>query len=205
MLRVVAEAGGNRDAGSSSLTIAQAPLAPDARARWLNLADTCLATALKEQPNALDLLQKQAFLRHLQHRHEDELRLYETMLALRPENYLFLNNMAWTLSEDLNRPEEGLKQANEVLSRIGWQPNLIDTRGVIEIRLGQLDDAIKDLEQAAAALPTGPVYFHLARAFQKKGRMAEFRASRDRARQAGIRLEQLDESEIDQWNLIMRD
>ena len=103
--------------------------------------------------------------------------------------------MAWTLSEDLNRPEEGLKQANEALLRIGWQPNLLDTRGVIEIRLGQLDDAIKDLEEAAAALPTGPVYFHLARAFQKKGRMAEFRASRDRARQAGIRPEQLDESE----------
>ena len=206
LLRAVAKAGGNRDAGSSSLTIAQAPAqASDVRTRWIDLADACLATALKEQPDALDLLQKQAFLRHLQHRHEDELRLYDTMLALRPENYLFLNNMAWTLSEDLNRPEEGLKQANEALSRIGWQPNLLDTRGVIEIRLGRLDDAIKDLEEAAAALPTGPVYFHLARAFQKKGRMADFHASRDRARQAGIRPEQLDESEKTDWDLIMRD
>ncbi len=206
LLRTVAMAGGNRDAGSSSLTIAQgAALAPDVRAGCLDLADTCLASALKEQPESLDLLQKQAFLRHLQHRHEDELRLYDTMLALRPENYRFLNNMAWTLSEDLNRPEEGLKQANEALARIGWQPNLLDTRGVIEIRLGRLDDAIKDLEEAAAALPTGPIYFHLARAFQKKGRMADFHASRDRARQAGIRPEQLDESDKTHWNLIMRD
>ena len=106
---------------------------------------------------------------------------------------------------DLNQPEEGLKQANEALLRIGRQPNLLDTRGVIEIRLGRLDDAIKDLEEAAEALPTGPVYFHLARAFQKKGRMADFRACRDRARQAGIRPEQLEESEKNDWNLIMRD
>ena len=104
------------------------------------------------------------------------------MLSLNPENYLFRNNMAWTLSEDLNRPEEGLKQANEAYLRIGWRPDLLDTRGVIEIRLGRLDDAIKDLEEAATALPAGSVYFHLARTFQKKGRMAELpRLHRDRA------------------------
>jgi tetratricopeptide (TPR) repeat protein len=206
LLRAVAGAGGNHDAASSCLAIAQAPgLAPGARGRWLDLADTFLAAALKEQPDALDLLQKQAFLRHLQHRPEHELQLYDTMLSLHPKNYMFLNNMAWTLSEDLHRPEEGLKQANEALARLGWQPHLLDTRGVIETRLGRLDDAIKDLEEAASALPTASVYFHLARAFQKKGRMAEFRASRDRARQAGICPEQLEESEKADWNLIMCD
>ena len=77
--------------------------------------------------------------------------------------------MAWTLSEDLNQPEEGLKRIDEALEQVGRQPHILDTRGVIFTRLGRLDDAISDLEAAAAALPTGPVYFHLARAYQKKG------------------------------------
>ena len=91
------------------------------------------------------------------------------MLDRKPSNFLFLNNMAWTLSEDLNQPEEGLKRVDEALERVGRQPHLLDTRGVILTRLGQLDEAVKDLEAAAAALPAGPVDFHLARAYQKKG------------------------------------
>src|SRR5439155_136497 len=83
---------------------------PGADPRWIGLADAYLAAARKEPPDAFDLLQKQAYLRHLQYRHEDELKLYDAMLALRPSNYTFLNNMAWTLSESMNRPEDGLKQ-----------------------------------------------------------------------------------------------
>jgi tetratricopeptide (TPR) repeat protein len=202
LLSTVAGAGHHRDAASSGLAIAQTPGAPK---RWLELADRHLAAAAEAEPDALDLLQKQAFLRHLQHRHQDELRLYNTMLSLHPTNYMFLNNMAWTLSEYLDRPEEGLKQANEALARVGWQPHLLDTRGVIETRLGRLDLAIKDLEEAARALPSAAVSFHLARAYQKRGQMAEFRAWRDRARQAGLRPEQLEESDRNDWNSIMSD
>ena len=111
--------------------------------------------------------------------------------------------MAWTLSEDLNRPEEGLKRADEALDHVGWQPHLLDTRGVILTRLGKLDDAIKDLESAATALPIGPVYYHLARAYQKKGRIDESQKARDRARQAGLRIEQLQPSERGEWDTVM--
>jgi tetratricopeptide (TPR) repeat protein len=202
LLHTIAGQGNNRDAASSSLAIAQTP---GAQTRWLELADRYITAAAAAEPEALDLLQKQAFLRHLQHRHEDALRLYTTMLTRHPKNYMFLNNMAWTLSEYLDRPEEGLKQANEALERVGWQPHLLDTRGVIETRLGRLDLAIKDLEEAARALPSATVSFHLARAYQKSGRMTEFRAWRDRARQAGLRPEQLEESDRSDWNAIMSD
>jgi tetratricopeptide (TPR) repeat protein len=202
LLRTIAAAGHNRDAASSSLALAQTPDAPK---RWLELADRTIAAAAAAEPDALDLLQKQAFLRHLQRRHEDELRLYNTLLTRQPKNYTFLNNMAWTLSEYLDRPEEGLKQANEALERVGRQPYLLDTRGVIETRLGHLDLAIKDLEEAASAQPSATVSFHLARAYQKRGRMTEFRAWRDRARQAGLRPEQLEESDRSDWKAIMSD
>jgi tetratricopeptide (TPR) repeat protein len=201
LLGILASSGKNRDAATSSLTIAQAPGAPE---RWLELADRYITAAAEADPGAPDLLQKQAFLRHLQHRHEDELRLYNTLLALHPASYLFLNNMAWTLSEYLNRPEEGLKQANEAIERVGWQPHLLDTRGVIETRLGRLDLAIKDLEEAASALPSATISFHLARAYQKRGQTAEFHAWRDRARQAGLRPEQLEQSDRSDWDTIMR-
>jgi tetratricopeptide (TPR) repeat protein len=200
LLDNVAGSGHTRDAGSSSLAIAQFP---GARKHWLERADRYIATAIEAEPNALDLLQQLALVRHLQHRYEDELRLYHTMLTLHPTNYTFLNNMAWTLSEYLNRPEEGLKQADEALERVGWQPRLLDTRGVIETRLSRLDRAIEDLEQAASVLPSATVSFHLARAYQKKGRIAEFHAWRDHARKAGLRPEQLEESDRIEWNSIM--
>ena len=81
-----------------------------------------------------------------------------------------------------------------MIERAGSQANLLDTRGVILIRLGKLDDAIKDLESAASGMPIGPVYYHLARAYQKKGRADDFRKARDHAKQLGLRPEQLQPS-----------
>ena len=96
-----------------------------------------------------------------------------------------------------------LLYADEALEHVGWEPDLLDTRGVILTRLGKLDEAIKDLESAASAMPSGPVYYHLAKAYRKQGRGDEFRKARDRAKQAGLRPEQLQPSERWEWDDIM--
>lgn len=199
-LENAARAGDPAAAGSTALALASSP---EADSRWLPLADRFLDQALKTQPDSIDLLQKQARVRYLQGRFEEQIALYRAVLDHQPSDYTFLNDMAWTLSEDLNRPEQGLERADEVLRRAGWQANFLDTRGVILTRLGKLDDAIKDLETAAAALPIGPVYYHLARAYEKKGRTDDFHKARDLARQTGLRAEQLQPSERSEWARIM--
>ena len=69
---------------------------------------------------------------------------------------------------------------------------------MILLRLGRVDDAIKDLESAATVLPTAPIFFHLARAYQKAGKPAEVEKYRKLARKTGLKPEQLQLSERDE-------
>jgi tetratricopeptide (TPR) repeat protein len=162
---------------------------------WLDQTDGLLKLALKGEPESIELLQAQAFLRHLQDSFAEEIKVYEAIIAKNPRDHVFLNNMAWTLSENLGRPQEGLDRIDQAIKRVGWQPHLIDTRGVILLRLGKVDEAIKELETAVVALPTPAVYYHLAKAYNKAGNAAQFEKYRDLARKAGLRREQLQKSE----------
>jgi tetratricopeptide (TPR) repeat protein len=161
----------------------------------IDQTDGLLKLALKGQPESIELLQAQAYLRHLQDSFAEEIKVYEAILAKNPKDHVFLNNMAWTLSENMDRPQEGLDRIDQAIKKVGWQPHLIDTRGVILLRLGKVDEAIKELESAVVALPTPPVYYHLAKAYNTAGKTAQFEKYRDLARKAGLRREQLQKSE----------
>ena len=194
-LAAAAKAGAAVDAIRSSLALATESPTPDA---WLAQTDALIVAAMAANPGSTDLLQLLAYLRHLQKNYADEIRLYEAILKTRPDNLLFMNNMAWTLSEEMGQPDNGLDRIEVAIKRAGPQPHLLDTRGVILIRLGRTADAIKDLKAAAVTLPTGPIFYHLARACQKSGDPAEFEKYRDLARKAGLRPEQLQPSERDE-------
>ena len=162
---------------------------------WISEADGLLSVALKGQPDSLEFLQAQAYLRHIQRRYEDEILIYKTIINLSPSNYVFMNNMAWTLSEEMNKPEEGLERANEALKKLGYQPHVLDTRGVIYLRLKKVPEAIKDLEAAVAAIPSGPIFYHLFRAYSAAGRTSDAETFKKRAKEAGLSLDQLQPSE----------
>ena len=186
-------AGGADEAARASLA-----LASELGGGWVDQAEHLLGLALKGKPESIDLMQAQAFLRHMQRDYSAEIETYKGILAKNPTNLLFLNNMAWTLSEELGRAPEGFQKVEEAIAKVGRQSHLIDTRGVILLRLGKVDEAIKDLEAAVVTLPTAPIYYHLARAYKKAGREADFEKYRDLARKAGLRPEQLQPSERDE-------
>jgi tetratricopeptide (TPR) repeat protein len=196
----VVKAGDLTTAAGTALALASRP---GADPRWLALADKVLAQTRKSASPSLDQLQKDSLLRHLQREHEQEIATYRAMLAMKPTNYLFLNNMAWTLSEEMKQPDQGLQTIDEAVKLAGSQPHVLDTRGVILTRLGKFDEAVKNLESAAADLHDGSTYFHLARAFLKWGKPAEARKYRDRAREAGLARDQLQHSEQDDWDAVM--
>lgn len=200
LLREAARAGESATAGAVALNLASRPKADP---RWLDLADGFVAESGKTGLPAFERLQRLAALRHLQGRYEQEIAAYDAMLALPPPSYLFLNNMAWTLSEEMGRPAEGLKRADEATRKVGRQPHLLDTRGVILTRLGRLPEAVRDLEDAARELPDPSVSFHLARAYRKMGRIDEARRYRDRARKGGLAREHLQRCELADWDTVM--
>jgi tetratricopeptide (TPR) repeat protein len=188
------------DAARSALHLAtDAGSSPE----WLSQADTLLGLAIKGQPDSVDLLQSQAMLRHLQGNYAAELEAYRQLKTKNADNYMNLNNMAWTLSEETNHPEEGLKAIDEAIAKGGRQSHLVDTRGVILLRLGRVDEAVKELEIASASLPTPAILFHMARAYRKANRQIDFEKFRDKARQAGLKLDMLQPSERPEAKEIM--
>jgi len=195
-LEAAAKAGAAVDAARSAIALAAE--APAGGGEWLDRTDGLLSLALKGQPASPELLQMQAYLRHMKGDFAGEIRAYEDIIAKNPNSVVVLNNMAWTLSENYGKPEEGLARADEAIKKGGWSPHVADTRGVILTRLGRADEAVKALEAAAGSLPTGPIYFHLARAYKKAGREADSEKARDLARKAGLRPEQLQPSERDE-------
>ncbi len=191
--------GGDPAAVSTALNLAARP---GADPKWAGLADRLLA-ADRDAPPSFDRLQKVALLRHFQGRYAEEVETYHAMLALNPPNYMFLNNMAWTLSEDMGRPEDGLRRADEALKRAGELPHVLDTRGVILTRLGRFDEAAESLAKAARALNDPAVDFHLARAYRKAGKADESRGCRDRALRRGLTPAHLQPSERSAWDEVM--
>ncbi len=137
--------------------------------------------ARTKDPNDFNIHVFLATICHLQDRFEDELSCYRAALELYPSNVQFLNNMAWTLSEGLNKPDEALKCIEEAIQREGEFAQHLDTRGVIEEHLGLLDRAIADLEKSVKVDPNAATYFHLARAYRKANDAAGLRRSRDLA------------------------
>lgn len=195
-------------AGESSSAVASA-LSLAARhpgdSRWLSLAEKLLGSDEHSVNPSGDRLEQVALFRHLRREFDKEIAAYKQIYASNPVDYRFLNNMAWTLSEELNRPGDGLKWADEAIKRVGSQPEILDTRGVILTRLARLDDAVKDLENAAAAGLSDPsLQYHLARVYLKKGDAAKATAHRELARKAGLTPDQLQPCDRADWDEVMK-
>lgn len=172
--------------------------------RWPARAERYLAAAPDAANPSPERLSQIALLHHLQGEYDREIATYEKLLAAGPSNFQFLNNMAWTLSEEMNRPRDGLKWAEEAIRRVGPLPQMLDTRGVILARLGRLDDAVKDLETAAQALKDSSVDYHLARVYRKLGKDDAARKYRDRVRRSGFTPAQLQPCDRADWDAVMK-
>jgi cellulose synthase operon protein C len=188
-------ASGDRQGAREGARSALARASATRERRWTDLADRLLERAIGPGPIDDELTYARASLRHLQGRLEEAVKLYDDLAARSTANLMFLNNGAWILSEDLNRPREALERIESLVSKAGIKPHTLDTRGVILLRLGQTARAIEDLEAAAQAVPSGPICYHLARAYLAAGRRDEAARALARASAAGLKAESLQPSE----------
>jgi len=161
----------------------------------LGKVDGVIKAALAAAPNSDEITVMLAMLRHVQTNFEEEARLYQAVLAHRPESVVVLNNLAWALSEGLNKPAESLKHLDALLKIVGRDNQALDTRGMVLARLGRLDEAIHDLEEVIKSEPTAPHHFHLARVYHLAGRADDARRSLELARQAGLTPREVDPAE----------
>ncbi len=149
------------------------------------MARSVIDAARARDPKNVELLTMAGYLAHYEQRYDDELKIYEDALVSQPDDIQLLNNMAWTLCEGKNQPEKALKMVDEAMRKAGRNlPQFYDTRGVIYTRLGRYNEAIDDLRLAVLERPTGVVWAHLARAYQKAGMTEEFEKAREKAKTA---------------------
>jgi tetratricopeptide (TPR) repeat protein len=182
---------GAREAAVAALAKASATHEP----RWVDLSDRLFGRAIAAGPLDDDSTYALASLRHLQGRLDEAVKVYDDLAARSPAHFSCLNNAAWILSEDLNRPREGLDRIEAVASKGAIHPRTLDTRGVVLLRLGQTNRAIADLEAASARVPSGPICYHLARAYLAAGRRDDAAQAFARASAAGLKPETLQPAE----------
>jgi tetratricopeptide (TPR) repeat protein len=162
---------------------------------------TRLATTKARDDTELTLLH--ATIRHFQGKFDDEVACYRKVLEREPNNSVVLHNLAWTLSEGMNRPAEALALVDQALKKAPENPRFRETRGVILMRLGRLDEATADLEAGVKANPTALGYFHLAAAHRKANRPDDRKKYRELALQAKLNQAELDPGDRSDFATVM--
>jgi Tfp pilus assembly protein PilF len=102
------------------------------------------------------------------------------------------NNLAYVLAltGDKAGYTEALQAIEQAIRTIGPQSDLLDTRGLLLIQLGDYAKAERDLADAVL-IPSASKYFRLAYAQFKLGKTDEATASIRKARQRGLKLREL--------------
>jgi tetratricopeptide (TPR) repeat protein len=140
--------------------------------RWLQQTKT------KDAKTQEMLMVCLAALRDFQGRHAEAIDLYRQVLSQNSNNPMALNNLAWLLALKDGKHDEALELVDKVIKTMGPNPSLLDTRAVIYLKMRRTDQAIQDLEEAVATLPTPANCFHLAEAYQTGKRAPDPKAQK---------------------------
>jgi len=151
ILDVVVSSGGKRD-----------PSQLERAAGWIQ-------KGLEQTPTSSILMIALAELRERQGHFQEAEALYRQDIDQGHDEVVALNNLAWLLALRNEKGNGALDLINRAIARRGPIAELLDTRGVVCMKMGDSQHAIEDLERATNLDPTGPKYFHLAQAYLQAG------------------------------------
>jgi tetratricopeptide (TPR) repeat protein len=142
------------------------------------IAEDLISTVLDNDPNSLPAKKALAVLLQMIGRFEESVTLYEQIIKIQPDNLIVINNLAWILCEEQHKHQEALELAQRGLKIAPQYIDLIDTRGVVYLRLNQFDKAAQDFTMCLKLYPKGTpgvsaTYFHLAKALIGLGQKSE--------------------------------
>lgn len=144
---------------------------------------------LAQNAGSIPLLICLADMYDMQERFADAEAIYRQVLRKDAENVYALNNLAWLLA--FKRSPEALVLVNKAIDLVGPSPELLDTRGVVHLMLGQTDRALDDLLTASKQSLEPNYSFHLARAWAAANKVRDARAAIEEANKRGFDLKKL--------------
>jgi tetratricopeptide (TPR) repeat protein len=141
-------------------------------------AEDILRLVLKNDPSSTEAMSVLAILLEMTGHSDESADLYRRLIELQPENLIAINNLAWILSEKKGQYQRALELAQKGLKLAPNYIDLVETRGVVFYRMGELTKSIDDLTRCVELYPiSSPQYvgasFHLARALNQIGRKEE--------------------------------
>lgn len=166
-----------------------------------------ITKARREDPASIQLALLAAELCRLEGRPDDAESLYRELLAREPlapsDRAIVANNLAYALA----KPEtatEARALIDEAIAFMGPHPDLLDTRGLVHLALGDVDQALADLAEAALK-PSDAKLLHLAWAQLQKGDRAAAERSLRAARKQRLqrsRLSTADRKRLDELEAV---
>jgi tetratricopeptide (TPR) repeat protein len=151
-------------AGGASVAVLRSMQPTDEQVRRL---EARLKEAIAKNDKLTVLKLHLADLYDLRGRYADAERLYRQILDERcePHNVVALNNLAWLLAHRDGGADEALTLIEAAVNNAGRRADLLDTRGLVYLKLGRYEQALADFREANEDAPTPTRQYHLARAY----------------------------------------
>lgn len=132
-------------------------------------AGTLLDDALSRHPGNVDLLFARVTLSEQLDRPACARRDLRRILEEQPENVRALNHLGYSLTVYTDRYEEALSLIEHAIALEPDDPAIIDSLGWVQFKLGQLDDALYNLQRAYEQFPNHEVAAHLGEVLWVRG------------------------------------
>lgn len=109
---------------------------------------------------------------------------YRKFLTIDPNDAEVNNNVAYILATELKQPADALPFAQKAAESAPDSPNVLDTLGVVQLGLRDVDNAVQTLLKAVDRSKTEndriPAQLHLARAYHAKSALTEAKQTLNR-------------------------
>jgi tetratricopeptide (TPR) repeat protein len=162
--------------------------------------DARVQKAINENPSTVSIQFDLANLRSLQGRYDEAAQIYRAIFQREKSRGAPLNNLAWMLALQGGKAAEAMEAITKAMELEGETPELLDTRALIYLAKNQPDEAIQDLENALVVQPkNAEMHFHLAQAYQLRGRAGEAAEMFNQAKTLGLTVEKLHPLERDRF------
>jgi tetratricopeptide (TPR) repeat protein len=155
-----------------------------------------LQELIEKNPTSVALPTHLAAVRRLQKDYPGVITIYRRALERDANDTLTMNNLAWLQALSERNGGAALKTIQRAIELDGPQAELLDTRAVAYLTLGDARRAIQDLEEAIAETPTAHRYFHLAQAHWLAGDRASAFNAYDRGKRIGLTEATVDPLEV---------
>jgi cellulose synthase operon protein C len=155
--------------------------------KQLSRVEKLLETAIQKERTVL-LLDSLGAFHNLQENFAKAEEAFRDALKLDANDLTALNNLSWLLAFQPGKEKnaEALLLVQRAIKTMGPFAGLLDTRGVIHLRAGRAEQAVKDLEDSVAESPTASHYFHLAQAYDKAKDLGRAKTTLTEAHRIGL-------------------